>query len=862
MASSGSNALRMAGINSGFDTEAMVNAMTALTKNKINTNERTVMKLEAQQEAYRSVITAMTAFQDKYFDVLNQDTYLQSSTIFNDYTSKLSNAAGTAVNGVTVTSNAFASAATYEITVNNAATQSTLTSSPASSGKVNVEHCTDNAQQYTMQITYAGETKNIYFNGGSEEDVRSNINEQLRTAFGTTDVGNKNIVSIGSDNKIATTDKSAVTTTPATIYAENRSLGISDIKTGANTFTVTVDGVSKTVSVSTLADDYFSDIFEEDGTTIKADADEAKVSFYNNIKDAVYDDAIRTEYEDKVFSDEDKEQLYQNYADKKNTDLHDKVFADAKQAAYDAAVESGTTTAATVDEFGFSETDFEASDLYSQYTSGLVTNNEAFRTEENLYQAYKALDASKTQDEFLADFTTADLVSYANNSNLNNTLGSLKIGDTTFSLAYGKDADNNLTIAVNATDKDGNAAKFSITQSADSVTDFGFETTPAAATASQVSTTMKLSELGLTPDADGNYNFGINDVEFSFAADTTIRDMMKAVNVSKAGVKISYTTLTNTFTIASNEYGNGGAITTHDSTEGLLTALGFDGSATFTRGENLNLTINGVEVETASNSYEVDGTKFTFTGVSEGTTFTDEVSRDDTKAIDAIKSFVEDYNALVALTYGYTDQEPDDKYYFLTDSDLEDMDLSETQEEKWNTAAKKGILYNDSTLTTLMSKFRTALYTSVDSADGTKFGLYSMGITTSDNWADHGKLTIDEKALKEAFAEHGDDISSLFTNKTNGIMQTFDTILDSAVKTTGAREEKGLLVQKAGVTATSSATDNQIYDQIKSIKTLLDSLQDRYDEQQDRYWARFSNMETQLSKLNQQTSSISQLLGS
>ncbi len=34
------SALRLSGMNSGLDTESIVNALTATTKNKINTNER------------------------------------------------------------------------------------------------------------------------------------------------------------------------------------------------------------------------------------------------------------------------------------------------------------------------------------------------------------------------------------------------------------------------------------------------------------------------------------------------------------------------------------------------------------------------------------------------------------------------------------------------------------------------------------------------------------------------------------------------------------------------------------------------------------------------------------------------------
>ncbi|MDE7281779.1 MAG: flagellar capping protein, partial [Ruminiclostridium sp.] len=138
------SALRMSGMNSGLDTEAIVNALTATTKNKINTNERKVLKLQAQQEAYRSVITAFTTFQNKYFNMLNLNTCLKSGSLFNSYKGTLSNANGTNVNGVTVSSAANANEAVYNVDVHKVATQSTLKSASASGKSADLSQCTDN----------------------------------------------------------------------------------------------------------------------------------------------------------------------------------------------------------------------------------------------------------------------------------------------------------------------------------------------------------------------------------------------------------------------------------------------------------------------------------------------------------------------------------------------------------------------------------------------------------------------------------------------------------------------------------------------------------------------------------------------
>ena len=65
MGSTGSNnTIRFNGMNSGLDTEAIVNAMTAATKLKITKQNRKAITLKWKQEAYQSITTKMTDFQN------------------------------------------------------------------------------------------------------------------------------------------------------------------------------------------------------------------------------------------------------------------------------------------------------------------------------------------------------------------------------------------------------------------------------------------------------------------------------------------------------------------------------------------------------------------------------------------------------------------------------------------------------------------------------------------------------------------------------------------------------------------------------------------------------------------------------
>lgn len=1024
------SALRLSGMNSGLDTESIVNALTATTKNKINTNQRKVLKLQAQQEAYRSLITSFNNFKNKYFDILNGSTSLKSTGLFNSFKSTLTNAAGTNVNGVKVSSNVNANPGIYNVKVKKVATQATLKSAAATGKSTDLSQFTDSSKKYSMTVSVNGKSKQVTFSGGSEDDIRAEINSQL-DVFGKKSDGS-NIVTFGDDNKFVSSDRAGVVSTQATLYQDSRTFGdIDSLQTGNNTFTVTVGTTSKTVSFSTISADYFDDIFEADGS-FKEDADAKKVALYKEIalnqrdkeiydefkewnedltdtekdtiaenvawiryqaaidkaddkmkenarnsiandmlkdieehitwkandgthqeweadtanmsaaEEALYN-SIYDDYEDKVNSGEipydpkDKNFIsfkdyfrkeYKNAIKEATTDadvddylandeygkklveirdsevkkiddnakaatekviareqkkVYNEKFAEAKQEAYDAKVASGDISDTegdenyvSLDKFKFTTEEFKATSQYTDYEAeaqtiannydGIKTVDYEGMSEKDKLAVFKDLDlySGLSEEDYIDAYTKEDAVKDFNTANIENNFGSLVFGDEAARIEAKVNDDGTITVEAKGR-YTGNPMDFTITQSKNNASDFGIDTTDVSGTASQVDTTSKLSQLGLTADANGNYNFSINGHDFSFAEDTTIAEMMRKINGSDAGVKMTYTTLTNQFTITANEYGASTDIQIADGSEGLLTALGFANGVNFTAGENTILEINGVEIETNSNEYTVDGTTFTFSKSAEGTEFTNEVTRDYSKPIEAIKSFVEDYNKLIEEVYGYVDDEPNKDYYFLTDDDKEDMDLSESQETKWENLAKKGILYRDSTLTSIMSKLRTIIYNTVDAADGTKVGLYTLGITTSSNWTDHGKLIFDTKISDEEFesrfAKYADAFCELFTDTEKGISKQFESVIDSATKTTGKAGERGVLVEKAGVSGTASATNNSIYKQIESLKSTITKLQDRYDQQQERYWKIYSNMETLLGSINSQSSYINQLLG-
>ncbi|MDE6728237.1 MAG: flagellar filament capping protein FliD [Oscillospiraceae bacterium] len=362
------------------------------------------------------------------------------------------------------------------------------------------------------------------------------------------------------------------------------------------------------------------------------------------------------------------------------------------------------------------------------------------------------------------------------------------------------------------------------------------------------------------------YSMTINGKEISVGANATISDLISAVNKSGAGVTMEYSKLESRFILTAKDKGAGGQIEITGNTE-LADALGLMGVETVA-GQNAKITLDGVEIYHNDNTYEMDGIKCDFSDVTpdENETITVSVGKDYTDIKQTIKDFVSDYNKMIDEITGYTKtsrpMDKDKNYYDpLTDEEKEEM--SEKEIEKWEEQAKKGLLHNDPTVATVMNRIRSVLYTTVETDNGGKFGLFNMGIRTasyltgSPEDARLGKLTIDEEQLDKAFDQYADEIVKLFTDN-NGVMQKVNKAIESAVKETGDSRTQGTLIRKAGSEKGTSAKTNAIYKEMERINRQIERLQKRYDQKEEYWWKVFTNLEKMQAQFDSQQSYITQ----
>lgn len=360
--------------------------------------------------------------------------------------------------------------------------------------------------------------------------------------------------------------------------------------------------------------------------------------------------------------------------------------------------------------------------------------------------------------------------------------------------------------------------------------------------------------------------------------DSSITDILNAINSTKElGITVSYQSNSDKFVIQSTEQGASGTIELSGNLADVLFGAeianqkvtgqdavirvkyaGSDTEAEITRGSN-TMTIDGMNV-TVKNTfgYDSDGV---YIAETEAVTFDARVDVDTTAT--AVKEMIDAYNEAVALINNEVNQKPDRAYSPLTDEQREEM--SESQIEKWETEAKKGLLFNDTDVRGLADGLRFIIPSNL------RAEFEKMGITVSTNYADNGKLVFNETEFKAALQKDPDAVKNAFTapvsknedgtTNSGGLMTSMKTIMDRYASMTGAT--KGILVERAGSQyAPTSVLQNGIQKQLDSIDDYIDRLKDKLEMEQDRYVSQFTALETLISQMNSQSSYLMSMFSS
>lgn len=133
----GNNTMRISGLATGMDTDAMIKQMMDAEKFKLDKINQDKQLIEWRQEAYRDIIKDFNDFKNKYFDVLSDD-YILSPNAFSGF--DITNSASEVA---TATAVAGAQSGTYTVTVNQLAESAQISKVVAGSGHASNSKLTD-----------------------------------------------------------------------------------------------------------------------------------------------------------------------------------------------------------------------------------------------------------------------------------------------------------------------------------------------------------------------------------------------------------------------------------------------------------------------------------------------------------------------------------------------------------------------------------------------------------------------------------------------------------------------------------------------------------------------------------------------
>lgn len=320
-------------------------------------------------------------------------------------------------------------------------------------------------------------------------------------------------------------------------------------------------------------------------------------------------------------------------------------------------------------------------------------------------------------------------------------------------------------------------------------------------------------------------SFGSGEsIDIDLAADSSLSDIRDAINANKdAGVSASIINDGTGFRLAlsSSKTGADASIASFsfiDAGGGVVTGPFNEDVTTQQMGRDAALTVNGIDITSASNQIEdaIQGVTLNIAGLTleDGETATSSVSveRNTLAVREAVGAFVKAYNSLEGTINNLTKFDGD--------------------------SATAGKLLGDSTVRTIESRLRSVLTGGV--AGGELSTLNQLGITLQRD----GTLKLDDDKLSDLVAETPNALSDFFAGKdeSSGMAGQLTTTLDS------------LLGDNGTVKGAISGAENRV----KSLDERYERMEKTIESTISRYRTQFSQLDIMVAQMNSTSSYLTQ----
>jgi flagellar hook-associated protein 2 len=394
--------------------------------------------------------------------------------------------------------------------------------------------------------------------------------------------------------------------------------------------------------------------------------------------------------------------------------------------------------------------------------------------------------------------------------------------------------------------------------------------------AGSIDPSAKLASAGLTKSVTSGI-FTINGVSIYIdAANDSLNDVIEKVNNSGANVEMSYDIISDKVTLKSKDGIDKITVGSTNDTSSFLEAINITDDTTVTKevgvaGQNAILNVDGINYVRSTNEISdiIAGVTLNIKNVStENVTLN--ISTDPEKGIESIAKFVQHYNELV-IKLNPPEIDDEDKKYLtpLTEDEKNRMSAEEVKdyEEKWVKFSTYDIISKSSELRMLKNSLRSNLLTDIAGTTGKYNNLMDIGINIAGNGdlevIKKGMLVVDSTdydeildalnnndTLKSALTDNPEDVYKLFAENSDNVkgwVHQYTDIIDR-------------FVAYDGLISTKTNPSGTLDKQLNTISKQLDRERQRVADYLERVWKQFTYMEQQIAAMQDQGSYLSQLL--
>ena len=871
--------IRITGLNSGLDTEAIISALVSSYSYKTNKYKKAQTKLSWKQDAWKTLNTKVYSFYTSLDSLRFSKNYNLKSTKVSDSTKATVTASSSAPNG------------TQKLNILKVAQAGYLTG-----GKLDDSTTTGTT---LAELGYTGGNGTITLTKG--DGTKKNI----EVSQGTT-----------VNNFINSLKEAGVNASYDDI---NKRIFVSSKDTGKdNDFTLTGGNVDGANALTKL------------GLNVKSDATDATYKTYMQYYGDGTQSGITAKVNEAIKAYQDAQTAYKT-ADAKNSNISAGYgYASAYAAMKDAFAKSGLSEAeqdqmvklvqmsatdraqSVMDSNGniyktektnddgsviYSYTDASGNKSYIQSeTTDSVTKYYTATASEVKYNKITASDGNEYSEDENGLYVDKEGKKYfVDGSNLVETTGR-KVNGSWEKTADGK------TVAFEASKKE-EATKTVYTKDSNELSNAKSGTTAYTDLAKKAQDEMKLSDEDMSSYLSTlTTNVGtVNTYENT--ADTTLEDsneysrksIIDKVHTAYAqNAAQGVTDLTNTFAaaIATNKTTMNTSQETMDNNQVLAdiatmedgtekdaaiasfvkqvqsahdiannTSIEYNTDAKKIDGCDAEITLNGIKYTGSTNNFSVNGLNITaqvVTGDGDANAISITTSTDTQGIYDKIKDFLSQYNSLINEITSLYNADSAKGYEPLTDDEKDAM--SDTEVEKWEQKIKDSLLRRDDNLESLMSAMTSAMSGAVE-VNGKKMYLSNFGIKTL------GYLNAPANQ-QNAYHIDGDEDDANSSGNADKLMTAITNDPDTVINfMQGLAENLYDSIHKKMQSSSLSSiytvyNDKEMASEYSDYTDLIKKWEEKLQDKEDYYYKKFSSMETALSKLNSQTSSLSGLFGS